>query len=92
MEVPVWNAVRRAALGKGPDWFVPLNRGPDALRMRLALIDSATRSIDAEYFLWHEDNTGSLLLERIIAAAGVASKLWMSRGRPGWSPSGIRRP
>jgi len=77
LEAPVWNAVQRAALGKGPDWFVPLNRGPDALKMRLALIDSATRTIDAKYFIWHEDNTGSLLLERIIAAAdrGVRVRL-----------------
>ncbi|MGD9291550.1 MAG: hypothetical protein PVJ48_01640, partial [Gammaproteobacteria bacterium] len=49
-EATVWQAVDHAVLGKGPDWFVPLNRGPDALRMRLALIDSATTSIDAKYF------------------------------------------
>jgi putative cardiolipin synthase len=77
MEAPVWQSVSYAALGKGPDWFVPLNRGPDALKMRLALIDSATRSIDAKYFIWHEDHTGSLMLERIIAAAdrGVRVRL-----------------
>jgi len=76
-EAPVWQAVAHATLGKGPDWFVPLNRGPDALRMRLALIDSATRSIDAKYFIWHDDHTGSLMLERIIAAAdrGVRVRL-----------------
>lgn len=77
LEAGVWQAVDHATLGKGPDWFVPLNRGPDALRMRLALIDSATESIDAKYFIWHEDHTGSLLLERIIAAAdrGVRVRL-----------------
>ncbi len=76
-EAPVWQALAHATLGKGPDWFVPLNRGPDALKMRLALIDSATESIDAKYFIWHEDHTGSLLLERIIAAAdrGVRVRL-----------------
>jgi len=76
-EATVWQAVDHAVLGKGPDWFVPLNRGPDALRMRLALIDSATTSIDAKYFIWHEDHTGSLMLERIIAAAdrGVRVRL-----------------
>jgi putative cardiolipin synthase len=76
-EAPVWQALAHATLEKGPDWFVPLNRGPDALRMRLALIDSATTSIDAKYFIWHDDHTGSLLLERIIAAAdrGVRVRL-----------------
>jgi putative cardiolipin synthase len=77
LDEPVWQAVSHATLGKGPDWFVPLNLGIDALRMRLALIDSATRSIDAKYFIWTEDHTGSLLLERIIAAAdrGVRVRL-----------------
>jgi len=77
LDAPIWQAVSHATLGKGPDWFVPLNLGIDALRMRLALIDSATQSIDAKYFIWTEDHTGSLLLERIIAAAdrGVRVRL-----------------
>ena len=73
----VWQDVEAATANLRPDWFVPLNTGPQALRMRLALIDSATESIDAKYFIWHEDQTGSLLLERVLQAAdrGVRVRL-----------------
>lgn len=75
--VPIWDAVDRAAAGKSPDWFVPVNTGPEALRWRLALIDSATEHLDAKYFIWSEDHTGSLMLGRILEAAdrGVQVRL-----------------
>jgi len=43
----------------------------------LALIDTAEISIDAQYFLWLEDSVGSLLFERLLAAAdrGVRVRL-----------------
>jgi putative cardiolipin synthase len=73
----VWQDIEAATSGLRPDWFVPVNTGPEALRMRLALIDSATESIDAKYFIWHDDQTGSLLLERVLQAAdrGVRVRL-----------------
>jgi putative cardiolipin synthase len=75
--VPIWQAVDRAAAGKAPDWFVPVNTGPEALRWRLALIDSATEHLDAKYFIWSHDHTGSLMLGRILEAAdrGVQVRL-----------------
>jgi cardiolipin synthase C len=49
----------------------------DALASRLALFDSAHTSLDVQYFIWQDDVTGSLLLERLLAAAdrGVSVRL-----------------
>ena len=49
--------------------FYLLDRSEEALRWRLALIDSATETIDLQYYLYHSDNTGMLLTSRLIAAA-----------------------
>jgi len=59
------------------DWFVPLNHGPGALEWRLRAIDSATESIDLQTFLWTLDTAGSLVIDRLLAAAnrGVSVKL-----------------
>ncbi|MEZ5559414.1 MAG: phospholipase D family protein [Pseudomonadales bacterium] len=39
-----------------------------ALEWRLALIDAADRSIDAQYYVW-EGKSGNLLIDRVLAAA-----------------------
>jgi putative cardiolipin synthase len=59
------------------DWFALLNEGPDALDWRLRAIDSATGSIDLQTFLWTLDTTGTLVIERLLAAAdrGVTVRL-----------------
>ena len=49
--------------------FYLLDRSEEALRWRLALIDSATETIDLQYYLYHSDNTGMLLTSRLLAAA-----------------------
>ncbi|MFT7540027.1 MAG: putative cardiolipin synthase, partial [Gammaproteobacteria bacterium] len=49
--------------------FALLNRGADALDVRLAMIDAAERSIDVQTYLWHGDRTGHLLLEKVLRAA-----------------------
>lgn len=74
-----------SALGRifagGPDeatsHFAPLDRADEALDARLALIAAAESSIDAQYYLWHEDASGSLLLDRLLEAAdrGVRVRL-----------------
>lgn len=48
-----------------------------ALHWRLAMVDNATRSIDAQYFIWKDDACGTLLLEHVFAAAdrGVRVRL-----------------
>src|SRR5512142_410184 len=42
----------------------------DAFAARVILATSAQRSIDAQYYIWHPDQTGMLLLESLWNAAG----------------------
>ncbi len=57
--------------------FMLLDSGSVSLKWRLALIDSATLSINAQYFLWKFDQVGSLLMDRLLKAAdrGVLVRL-----------------
>lgn len=49
----------------------------DAFAARLWLIRSARRTLDVQYYIWHDDLSGSLVLDEIAAAArrGVAVRL-----------------
>ena len=49
--------------------FRILDSSRDGLYWRLALIDSATTSLDIQTYLWYPDFSGLLLLERAILAA-----------------------
>ncbi|MGI9538554.1 MAG: phospholipase D-like domain-containing protein [Miltoncostaeaceae bacterium] len=55
----------------------PLPTPRDGLLSRLALIEEARRSVDAQYYLWSADAVGYLLLSQLIDAAdrGVAVRL-----------------
>lgn len=57
--------------------YLLLSRNDDALNWRLALSDHATTSIDAQYFIWQNDETGNLLFDRLLRAAdrGVRVRL-----------------
>ncbi len=57
--------------------FYPLIQGLDALVARIVLADEAERSLDVQYYLWKNDATGRLLLERLLRAAdrGVRVRL-----------------
>jgi putative cardiolipin synthase len=61
----------------GPDQsgFVLLQANEDGLRWRLALIDSARYSIDLQYYVWWNDESGSLLMKRVIEAADRGVKV-----------------
>ncbi|MEM1091207.1 MAG: phospholipase D family protein [Pseudomonadota bacterium] len=65
-EAPVWSEVASARDGS---WYQLLNTGPAALDWRLHAIDSATESLSFQTFLWHFDTAGSLMLDRLLAAA-----------------------
>ena len=71
-EVPETQQSARAISG-----FSLLDRSEEALRWRLALIDSATQTIDTQYYLYHPDSTGMLLTSRLLEAAdrGVRVRL-----------------
>ncbi len=74
-------AQRAAAINagtvSGESAFEMLYDAEAALRWRLALVDNAVSSIDAQYFIWKDDPAGSLLLQRVLAAAdrGVRVRL-----------------
>ena len=59
------------------NWFKLLNTGDEALEWRLRVIDSATKSLDLQTFLWKEDATGLKVLRHILEAAnrGVRVRL-----------------
>lgn len=59
----------RAAHGADTSAFRLLDSNEDGLRWRLALIDSASRSIDVQYYLWYGDTAGQLLAKRLLDAA-----------------------
>ena len=66
-----------AARHPGLTGIEPITDGRVALGMRLALLRAATRSIDIQTFIWHADNSGTLLYEEILRAAerGVRVRL-----------------
>src|SRR5699024_1973358 len=51
--------------------------GQEAFLARLALVEAAESTIDVQYYIWHQDITGSLLFQRLLAAAkrGVKVRL-----------------
>ena len=55
----------------------PIADGRVALGMRLAMLRAATRSLDIQTFIWHADNSGTLLYEEVLQAAerGVRVRL-----------------
>lgn len=61
----------------GASGVVPLTDGRGALRSRLLLADGAERSIDAMYYIWHDDASGLALLDALRRAAerGVRVRL-----------------
>ncbi len=61
----------------GKSGFRLLDRGEEAFIARLAMIEAAEKTLDAQYYVWRSDATGTVLLERLMAAAdrGVRVRL-----------------
>ncbi len=61
----------------GKTGFRLIDRGEEAYSVRLALIEAAEETLDAQYYVWDDDATGTVLLERLMAAAdrGVRVRL-----------------
>lgn len=47
----------------------PMRDGRDAFAARMRLAEAAERSLDVQYFIWHDDLTGTLLFQALRAAA-----------------------
>ena len=61
-----------AADGSG---FHLLDSNEDALRWRLALVDSAEHSLDLQYYFWFGDASGDLLMKHVLDAADRGVKV-----------------
>ncbi|MFP7675616.1 phospholipase D family protein [Marivita sp. S0852] len=61
----------------GLSGIAALGEGNDAFAARMILVDAAEDSIDAQYYIWHGDLTGTLLLDALWRAAerGVRVRL-----------------
>ncbi|MCB1346400.1 MAG: phospholipase D family protein [Rhodobacter sp.] len=73
----------------GQSGILPLADGHDALASRLALIDQAQASIDVQYYIWHADTAGVMMLDALQRAArrGVRVRLLLDdNGIPGLDP------
>lgn len=67
----------RTTHGTRHSGFKLLDGSYDGMAWRLALIDSATTSLDIQTYLWYPDNSGRLILQRAVDAAnrGVRVRL-----------------
>ena len=67
----------RAVNHPGTSGFYLLPTGIDAFATRARLIDRAEKTLDLQYYLFHDDLTGKFIFDRIIAAAdrGVRVRL-----------------
>jgi len=70
-------AARIETQGNGQDGFLLLESGLDAFVARALLAHFAERSIDVQYYLYHSDLVGRLLMSKLIQAAdrGVRVRL-----------------
>jgi len=59
----------RVATNGGRSGFRLLHNGLDAFVARGSLIELAERSLDLQYYIFHADTTGSIVVDRLIAAA-----------------------
>ena len=65
-QAPLWEELEAV---RPEDWTALLNTGQEALEWRLRMIDSATRAIDLQTFLWFDDEAGLRILKHLYAAA-----------------------
>jgi len=62
-----YEAVAKRHPGESGFHILPI--GPEALMMRIALMETSQQSIDMQYFSTRDDTTGKLLLEAVTRAA-----------------------
>ena len=76
----------RAERHHGESGFYLLSSGDDAFVARLLAVDLAEKTIDLQYYIFQDDFTGKLMLDRLVAAAerGVRVRLLLDD----WEPTG----
>lgn len=53
----------------GQSGFRPLIDGTEALLARLALAEMADKTLDVQYYIWHDDLTGRFFANALLRAA-----------------------
>jgi len=53
----------------GESGFYGLTTGIDAFALRFELVRSAEKTLDVQYYIWHDDMTGKVLHNQLLAAA-----------------------
>ena len=76
-DTPLGQAVGRLNLQARHNAVLALHEARDAFAARVALMRAATRTLDIQYYIWHADTTGILLLDEVRRAAdrGVRVRL-----------------
>jgi cardiolipin synthase C len=64
-----------AAANKGKSGFRILTRGIDGFSARIQLIDAAEHSLDLQYFIYHQDQSGRLVTAAALRAADRGVRL-----------------
>lgn len=61
----------------GQSGAYPLSQGMEALAARVVLARTAEKSLDVQYYIWHADESGKLLIKELLDAAdrGVRVRL-----------------
>jgi putative cardiolipin synthase len=74
---PLAGLEQSLAKSHGPErsGFHLLDSNEDGLRWRVALIDSARHSLDVQYYVWWADESGELLMRRLVQAADRGVKV-----------------
>ena len=81
---------RRKAIDFAVSGIYILDDGLDAFAARFALLQQAERNIDLQYYMWHGDMTGMLLLHEVVKAADRGAKVRLliddntTAGDDGW--------
>ncbi len=87
LDTQIGAAVTQAsAAHSGQTGVIALQNGHDALASRIELAAVAEQSIDAQYYIWHDDTSGIMLLSALLdaAARGVRVRLLLDdNGVPG---------
>lgn len=76
-DTPLGQMATRLALPAGYSGVRSLPGPLDAFAARVLLARAATRTLDVQYYIWHDDTTGILMLEelRLAARRGVTVRL-----------------
>lgn len=74
-----------SAAHPGKSGIFPLMDGHDAFAARILLCRAAERTLDVQYYIWHQDRSGALLFEALREAAdrGVRVRLLLDDNNTG---------